>query len=329
MSRCDLFVQNNSRFSKAAKALERATWLAAALLLFVLTVVAQPAAPEHLGDPQARVIDGVVNTTVFGMGQSIRITGKVKEGALAFGGDVIVEGEVDGDVAAIGGSVIQREGARIGGDVIVLGGIYHHGKAAPDRDPKSVTIMYAGYEDQLRRVMRDPFSVLHPQLSAIFFGTRLLAILIWFVISLALTAAMPNTVSRAVTRLQLTSLRVAVIGFLGSVAITIGVLGSLWLLPSIIGAAISVMALLLAVVATVFGRVVIFAATGQWLQRRLLPRVQSESVVLLLGVVFWIFWSSLPFVWPLIQAGLLVVSLGLALTARYRIGWQKTRPAQV
>jgi len=313
--------------SKAAQAFERATWLSVALLLFVIAVVAQPAAPEHPGDPDARVIDGVVNTTVFGMGQSIRITGTVKEGALAFGGDVIVEGEVKGDVAAIGGSVIQREGARIGGDVIVLGGIYHHGKVAPDRDPKSVTIMYAGYEDQLRRVMRDPFSVLHPQLSAIFFGTRLLAILIWFVMSLALTAAMPNTISRAVTRLQLTSLRIALIGFLGSVAITVGVLGSLWLLPSVVGAAISIMALLLAVVATVFGRVVIFAATGQWLQRHLLPRVQSEAVVLLLGVAFWIFWSSMPYVWPLVQAGLLVASLGLALTARYRIGWQKTRSA--
>jgi len=68
------------------------------------------------------VIDGVVKTTVFGLGQSIRITGTVKEGAIAFGGDVIVEGSVDGDVAAIGGSVIQREGSRIGGDVIVLGG---------------------------------------------------------------------------------------------------------------------------------------------------------------------------------------------------------------
>jgi len=316
-----------SKISKAGQKFERATWLAIALLLFVIAVGAQPAAPEHPGDPAARVIDGVVNTTVFGMGQSIRITGAVKEGAIAFGGDVIVEGEVDGDVAAIGGSVIQREGARIGGDVIVLGGIYHHGKAAPDRDPKSVTIMYAGYEDQLRRVMREPFSVLHPQLSAIFFGTRLLAILIWFVISLALTAAMPNTISRAVTRLQLTSLRVALIGFLGSVAITIGVLGSLWLLPSIVGAAISIMALLLAVVATVFGRVVIFAATGQWLQRHLLPRGQSEAVILLLGVAFWIFWSSMPYVWPLIQAGLLVASLGLALTARYRIGWQKTRSA--
>lgn len=325
----DFSSQNSTPLARAAHTLERAMWLAAAFFLFVVAVMAQPATPEQPDDPQARVIDGVVNTTVFGMGQSIRITGTVKEGALAFGGDVIVEGEVAGDVAAIGGSVIQREGARIGGDVIVLGGIYHHGKAAPDRDPKSVTIMYAGYEDQLRRVMREPFSVLHPQISAIFFGTRLLAILIWFVISLALTAAMPNTISRAVTRLQLTSLRVALIGFLGSVAITIGVLGSLWVLPSIIGAAISVMALLLAVVATVFGRVVIFAATGQWLQRKLLPRVQSESVILLLGVTFWIFWSSLPYVWPLVQAGLLVASLGLALTARYRIGWQKTRSANV
>src|SRR5213079_2866377 len=162
----------------ASQHLKRVSALIAALVLLVIAATAQPVNEEHPGDPQARVIEGVVNTTVFGMGQSIRITGTVKEGAIAFGGDV----------AAIGGSVIQREGARIGGDVIVLGGIYHHGKAAPDRDPKSVTIMYAGYEDQLRQLMRDPFSLLHPQLSAVFLGTRFLAVLIWFVISIALVA---------------------------------------------------------------------------------------------------------------------------------------------
>src|SRR5712672_1490207 len=172
--------------ARTAQILCKITALLGALLVWMIVAQAQAAPDEHPGDPQARVIDGVTNTTVFGMGQSIRITGTVKEGAIAFGGDVIVEGAVEGDVASIGGSVIQREGARIGGDVIVLGGIYHHGKSAPDRDPKSVTIMYAGYEDQLRRVMRDPFSVLHPQLSAVFFGTRLLAILIWFVVALAL-----------------------------------------------------------------------------------------------------------------------------------------------
>ena len=310
--------------------LKRAASSGGVLLLLMTALFAQTAKDDHPDDPQARVVDGVVNTTVFGMGQSIRITGTVKEGAMSFGGDVIVEGTVEGDVAAIGGSVIQRPGARIGGDVIVLGGIYHQDKAAPDldpaqgRDPKSVTIMYAGYEDQLRHIMRDPFSVLHPQLSAVFLGTRLLAILIWFIVALALTAAMPNTISRAVTRLQLTSLRVALIGLIGSVALTLGVLGSLWLLPSIVSAAISLLALLLAVVATVFGRVVIVAATGRWLQRKFLPQLKSGSVMLLLGVTFWIVMSSIPYIWPFVQAGLLVASLGLALTARYRVGWITT-----
>jgi hypothetical protein len=187
--------------------------------------------------------------------------------------------------------------------------------------------MYAGYEDQLRHVMREPFSVLRPQLSAVFFGTRLLAMLVWFIIALALTSAMPNTVSRAVARLQLTSLRVALIGLLGTVVVTLGVFLSLLVLPPIIGAVISIMALLLVIVATLFGRVVIFVATGRWLQRRFLPRVKSESVTLLIGIFFWVVMASLPYVWPIIIAGLLVTSLGLALTARYRISWKKPQPA--
>src|SRR5438309_9320574 len=250
----------------------------AALFLGLVTTRAQPATDEHPGDPQARAIEGVVDNTVFGLGQSIRITGTVKQGAIAFGGDVIVEGSVDGDVAAIGGSVIQREGSRIGGDVIVLGGIYHHGKAAPGRDPQSVTIMYAGYEDQLRKVMRDPFSLLRPQFTAAFFGTRLLAILVWFIISLALTAVMPNTVSRAVARLQLSSLRVAIISLIGSIVIGLGVPLLLLVLPSMLGAAVLIIALLLVLVSSLFGRVVIFAATGQWLRRHFLPRVRSDSI---------------------------------------------------
>jgi len=293
-------------------------------VLLLAFVAAQAQAPDdHPGDPQARVIDGVSNSTVFGLGQSIRITGTVKQGAIAFGGDVIVEGTVDGDVAAIGGSVIQREGSRIGGDVIVVGGIYYHGKSAPGRDPQSVTIMYAGYEDQLRHVMREPFTLLHPQLTPAFFGLRLLAILFWFIVSLALTAVMPNTVSRAVARLNLARVRVVLIGLLGSIVITVGVIVCLLVLPEVIGALIFILALLLVLVATLFGRVVIFAGTGQWLQRRFLPRIKSESITLLLGVAFWVAMASLPYVWPIVIAGLIEISLGLALTARYRISWKR------
>src|ERR1700687_4993682 len=107
----------------AARVLSKTITAFAALLICVAAALAQ-APDDHPGDPQARVIDGVSNSTVFGLGQSIKITGTVKQGAIAFGGDVVVECTVDGDVAAIGGSVIQREGSRIGGGGVVLGGLF-------------------------------------------------------------------------------------------------------------------------------------------------------------------------------------------------------------
>src|SRR3989441_2428052 len=205
----------------AARLLRKTIILFGALLVWIIAAQAQVPPDNHTGDSQARVIDGISNTTVFGLGESIRITGSVKEGAIAFGGDVIVEGSVDGDVAAVGGSVIQREGSRIGGDVIVLGGVYHHGKSAPGRDPQSVTIMYAGYEDQLRHVMREPFSLLHPRLTAAFLGMRLLAVLFWLIISLALTAVLPQKVCPAAPLLQLKRFRRGRSWFVGLSAITI------------------------------------------------------------------------------------------------------------
>ena len=318
--------RRNTRKKAKGKRKKIAPWFVLFPFCFFLSVSASaqtvPIPPPN--DPNARVIEGVNNTTVFGIGQSIRITGTVREGAIAFGGDVIVEGTVEGDVASIGGSVIQRPGSRIGGDVIVLGGGYYPDKTTQGRNPNSVTIMYAGYESQLRRAMREPFTLLTPQFTPAFFGVRLLAILFWFIISLALSAAMPSTVSRAVARLQLTSLRVAIIGILGTIVLTVGVFLCLLVLPSLVGAVLSILAALLVIVATLFGRVVISAATGRWIQKRFLPTLRSESVILLFGVAFWVVMASLPYVWPIVDAGLLLVSLGLALTARYRLSWKKS-----
>lgn len=269
----------------------------------------------------AYVVEGTSDTMAYGLGRSLRINGTVREGAISLGGDVIVQGTVEGDVAAIGGSVVQLEGSRIGGDVIVVGGTYRHVDKTPNRSSRT-TIMYTGYEQELRNMMRDPSDLLTPRWSPAYIGLRLLALLFWFIVSLALTAAMPGTISRGIARLQLTSLRVAVIGFVGAVVIGVGVPFSLHYLPAPIGLAVGCMALLLIVVAGVFGRVIIYAATGRWLQRKHFPfGKNSESVALLLGTSFWIIISSLPYIWPLAIGVILVTSLGLALTARYRVGW--------
>lgn len=296
----------------------------ALLTAMLLTPGAFYAQTATAGNPDDNpyVVDGVSDTMAYAVGRSLKVTGTVKNGAISLGGDVIVQGTVEGDVAAIGGSVIQLEGSRIGGDVMVVGGTYQHVDKVPNRNASAMTLMYAGYEQELRNMMRNPKDLLAPNWSATYIGFRLLAILFWFIVSLALTAAMPGTISRGIVRLQLTSLRVAIIGFLGAVAIGPGALLALRYLPTPISVLVGLMALLLILIAGLFGRVIIYAATGRWLQRKLFQvGKNSESVALLLGTTFWIALASLPYIWPLVVAIILVTSLGLALTAKYRVGW--------
>ena len=304
---------------------------AGALLICAACMIAAAHAQtpyEPIPGDSPYVVEGTSDTIVYAIGHSLRVNGTAKNGAFALGGDVIVQGTVDGDVAAVGGSVIQLEGARINGDVMVIGGTYRSLDKVPQRSPAAQTIMYAGYEQELRTMIRNPKDLLAPHWSARSIGFRILAILFWFIVSLALTAAMPGTISRGITRLQLTSLRVALIGFLGVVAIGPGAILSLRYLPTPISAVVGLMALLLILIAGLFGRVMIYAATGRWLQRNFVKSSKnSEAVALLLGTTFWIMLSSLPYVWPFVVTVVWVMSLGLALTARYRVGWK--RPQEV
>lgn len=284
------------------------------LLLLMTAVYAQDSNKENVV-----VVNGTTDSTVFGLGNSVRVTGTVKQGAISLGGDVIVEGVVEGDVATIGGSVIQLPGSSIGGDVIVLGGTYRADDTTAKRNPRSMTIMYAGYQQELRDMMRNPTGLFTPQWTPTYFGTRLLVVLFWFIIALAFTAAMPGTISRGVARLQLTSVRVAAIGLIGVVVLFASVLVCLWIMPEPVQVLVGLLALLLWLVASLFGRVILYAATGKWLQRKYVPcGKNSEAVALLLGTSFWVLLTSLPYVWPFMAAFILIISFGLALTARYR-----------
>jgi len=245
------------------------------------------------------VVEGENDTIVYAIGHSLKINGSAKNGAFA-----------------------------LGGDVMVIGGTYRHVDEVALRGPGVQTIMFAGYEQELRNIVRNPKDLLAPNWSARSIGLRILVILFWFIVSLALTAAMPGTISRGIARLQLTSLRVAFIGILGVVAVGPGAILSLRYLPTPISALVGLMALLLILIAGLFGRVMIYAATGRWLQRHLLKQNKnSEAVALLLGTTVWIMLSSLPYVWPFVVAVVWVLSLGLALTARYRVGWKRSQHA--
>ena len=290
----------------------------AVLTLLLLLAAAAVCTAQEAKPGDELVVEGRHAGDVFGMGRSVRVRGVVR-GVIAFGGDVIVEGRVEGDAAAIGGSVVQLPGSYVGGDVMVFGGTYSN-EWVGGRSATGKTVMMAGYEQELRNLARNPASLFAPELSLKFVGLRLLAVLFWFVASVALTAVSPGAVARAAARLQLTFRHVLAIGLVGALVMGPGVTAALRFLPPAVGALVGVAALLLLLVSYLFGRVVIHAATGRWLQRLLLPENRrSESVALLLGAAFWALVLALPYVWPFLVLGLVVLSLGLALTARYRL----------
>lgn len=313
-----------ARPDQLLRMLKRAGFLFACLLAMAMVIYAQT--PASTATETTYVVEGVSDTMAYGLGRSVRVSGTVKDGAISLGGDVIVEGRVEGDVAAIGGSVIQLKGASIGGDVIVVGGTYRHDDGMPNRDPGKSTILYAGYEQELRNLIRNPTEMVSPRWSSTYVGLRILAVLFWFVVSLVVTAVIPQTISRGVARLQLTMGRVAVIGLIGAAIIGPGVAFSLHYLPTPLNVLVGLIVLMLIIVAALFGRIVVYAATGRWLQRKFLPAgANSETMALLLGTTFWIVLASLPYIWPLVISILVVTSLGLALTARYGLGWKQAK----
>jgi hypothetical protein len=245
------------------------------------------------------------------------------KGVLAIGGDVIVEGSVSGDVAAVGGSVIQRDGAYIGGDVFAVGGAYRPENPNPLREEGRETVMYAGYEEEIRDLAQNPSSLFSPHFTLTFLAWRILSVLFWFVLSLGLTTLAPGAVSRAIARFQLSTLKVIAIGAGAFLLTTAGVIGSSGVLPDPLGVILGMMALFLLMLAYVFGRVALNVFLGKLLQKSLLgEKYNSEALAILIGVLGWTLLLSIPYVWTLALFVLFSTGVGLVLTARSQSTWQ-------
>ncbi len=289
---------------------------AACLTIFAqTTITTQP-------DEKTVVIEDAPEMEVLSVGKTVIIKKEAK-GVFSFGGDVIVEGKVSGDVGTIGGTIIQKEGAFIGGAVLAIGGSYKPESRNPLRNPEAETVMYAGYEEELRSLSQNPSQIFSPEFTWAFLAQRFLLVLFWFVVSFALTTIAPGAVSRAIARVQISAFKVAAVGFSSFVALFLGAMICLKFLPDYISAAAILMLFVCLIMSYVFGKTVLQINVGKRLQKRFLPEgKQSETVAILIGVVVWTTLLSLPYIWILALIILFSYSVGLVLTARSTNGWQ-------
>ena len=251
------------------------------------------------------------------------IVRKQAKAVFVFGGDIIVEGRVEADVGVIGGNIIQKDGGYIGGDVIVVGGAYRPESETPLRAEYKETVVFGIFEEELKQLGRDPSRILSPSFTPAFFAQRILAILFWFVITLAFSTIAPGAVSRAIARTQLSALKVAGFGLGGLIVAVFAVIAAASVLPESLSAVIWVMTFLLLILAYVFGRVALQILVGKSIQKFLFPeRKQPESLAMLYGVIVWTLLLSLPYVWAFVLLTLFATGTGLVLTARTGDGWR-------
>ena len=176
------------------------------------------------------VFDNMPEQEAIVFSKDVIVRGHVK-GVLVFGGDLVIEGDVSGDVAVIGGTVLQKSDASIGGDVIVIGGGYNHEARKPDRNSGTETLVYAGYEDELRSYAREPAKLLSPTISAGFVVQRFLSLVFWFVVGLLISLIAPGAVSRAVTKFRMSKLSVLGLGASAMLLATVLVVLSVSVFP--------------------------------------------------------------------------------------------------
>ncbi|HTK27150.1 MAG TPA: polymer-forming cytoskeletal protein [Pyrinomonadaceae bacterium] len=293
--------------------------------LFSLNVVVPAQTQlETSPDEKTLIVNDAPDMEVYAIGKSVIVKNRAK-GVLAFGGDVIIEGRVEGDVAAIGGSIIQKENAYVGGDIIVFGGSYKPEAREPLREKGKETVMFGAFEEELRDLAQNPSQILAPTFSLAFLAQRLLSVLFWFVVTLAVATIAPGAVSRSVARFHLSTLKVVAIGFVGFVLTTISVIVGLRFLPDYLSVILGLMVLALLMLAYVFGRVALQVTIGKLFLKHLVSdRNRSETLAILTGVLFWTVLLSIPYIWTLALITLFAGGIGLVLTARAKRMWPNT-----
>ena len=273
-------------------------------------------------DQMTVIVNDAPDQDIIVFGKSIIIKKRAKS-ALAVGGDISVEGTVTEDVATIGGNVTQQDNSHVGGDVIVIGGVYKQEGESSTRVPGKETVTFGVFEEELRNFGQNPSQLFSPTFSLSFIAQRVVVALFWFIISVVMTTLAPGAVSRAVARIQLSWLKVCALGAGAFLFVMSAIIAGLLLLPNYLGATLGLMGMLVLVLGYVFGRVSLQVSLGKMLQKRFLSENnRSETLATLLGVAIWTLLLSLPYVWVIALFTIFAFGIGLILTGRSTNKWQ-------
>jgi len=274
--------------------------------IVIPAIPAAPSPPRGSEDPKTAAFRRRIHAgdnDVVQVGQDIVIERgeHVLGHVFAMGGNITVRGMVDDDVVAMGGDVTLEDGATVRGDVVSLGGAV---QKAPSATILGSNVTVGG----LGKRFWD-FRTLNLVGNGVRFLTAVANLAFWLFIGWVVILMSAERSRRVLARLEQapgTSIGVGLLGVLALIPATIAVaLVAVLLVVTIIGipvAAILLLGYVVAVVAVLlWGGVLGATALGDWIVRRLAPRL-GEPTLIRATLIGMIALGVLPLVGPLFRA---------------------------
>lgn len=270
-------------------------------------------------------VNGTLRGSVVTFGGELNVPGAVTRDLVAFGGKAKCSGQVEGSVVAFGGVTRFQPGARVGEDVVVLGGVI---EGADQASIEGKTVSKAPFGCMTSEDFCTDFgSFFDIWFSAVAIALRIFMVLLWIGVALLLEALMGERIGNAAQNMREHWLRNTLIGFLWCfVALALFVIFIL-LCFVLIGVPFLLLLLVFAAAVWVFGMVAVFRMLGEALARAMgQPRMSTYAAVSL-GALLVALIKIIPVLGTL--AGLVLALLGMGTALMTRFGKSAANGAKV
>ncbi|MGQ9618268.1 MAG: hypothetical protein ACUVUG_04805 [Candidatus Aminicenantia bacterium] len=258
--------------------------------------------------------DEVYSKNIISFGGEITVRGTAKKSIIVIGGIITIYGNVEEDVIGIGSKVSVLKGAKINGDLLVIGG-----RLRKDRETCIEGDMFyfkpsRNFPLFLKSVLKDTFTF---SLKPYQIFAKLITLLSWFLIVLIITLIFPSNVTRASISMNKKIGKSLLLGVLAILIIVILLVFFGFLSIFLIGIPFLVLVLIGFVLSLFFGRSAIFHWLGSVLLKLFGRDVSSVLPSALLGFLVFFLLSFIPLLSILMKVFVDLAGIGITFITRF------------
>lgn len=260
---------------------------------------------------------------IVSVGEPLRITKPTGTSVECIGADVQIDSLVRGDVVVIGGSVRFGEQGRVEGDLVALASAIDARDIAKVRG-RVIRPFWLGSAAQKVTSDSDLLDTLDRRFSILIAAFKLSMLLVWLALALLFVLAAPRALRNTSLEIRAGVLHSLVIGLVAFTSMILTAIVFSYLIPYLIGIPLLIALALVAIVAKIYGMVVVFHAVGTMLfgarsreeldRRRLL---KGDLAMVVLGLLVLGLLRMVPFIGGFVWMIASLVGLGAALQTRF------------